>query len=188
MLTHGHGDHFGQTIELLTGTSARLIASSKLCDFVGKKFDEQRLLTIEPDDRLTVDAQDVLAVKATHRYGLEEFGGDVLGFLAYGRYTPWGTNMGFLISSEGRRIYHSGDTHVVRDILNPDVAFLSMDGVRTLNEKEAMEVISRINPKLVVPIHYKWHENGAKGVSRVKEAVKERVPFREMTYGEVLSV
>lgn len=61
--------------------------------------------------------------------------------------------MGYLISGKGREIYHSSDTYVVRGIHDPDVAFLSMDGLRTLNDIEVMEVIREITPKIVVPIH-----------------------------------
>lgn len=191
LLTHGHGDHFGQTFELLERTDAKLVASNRICDFVKKKFGEQRLLRIESNEKLKIDKTTVLALEATHKHGLEGFGGDVLGLLAYKRYTPCGTNMGYLISEEGKKIYHSGDTYVVRGVHNPDVAFLSMDGFRTLNEKEAIEVIREIKPKIVVPIHYKWHDNGEKIVEKVKGIIEHEqvnILFKKMTYGEVIDV
>lgn len=191
LLTHGHGDHFGQTFELLERTDAKLVGSNRLCDFVRKKFGEQRLLRIEPNQKLNVDRLTVLALEAKHKHGLEGSGGDILGLLAYERYTPCGTNMGYLISGERKKIYHSGDTYVVRGVHNPDVAFLSMDGFRTLNEKEAIEVIREIKPKIVVPIHYKWFYNGEKTVEKVKGTIEREeinVLFKEMVYGEEIEV
>ena len=191
LLTHGHGDHFGQTFELLERTKAKLVASRRVCDFVRKRIGrrEQILLRIEPSERVNIDETTVLALKAKHKYGLEGFGGDILGMLAYERYTPCGTNMGFLISAEGRKIYHSGDTHTVKGVHNIDVAFLSMDGLRTLNEKESLEVIREINARIVVPIHYRWLGKGRSTVKKVRGMIRHEAIdtlFKEMTYGEVM--
>lgn len=191
LLTHGHGDHFGQTFELLEKTDAKLVASNRVCDFVSKRFDEQRLIRIEPNRKIKIGKITVVALEARHRHGLEGFGGDVLGFLAFKRYTPCGTNMGYLISIERKRIYHSGDTYIVKGVHNPDVAFLSMDGFRTLNEKEAIKAIQEIKPKTVVPIHYKWRDNGKKIVEKVKEIIEREdidILFKEMAYGEIIDV
>lgn len=190
LLTHGHGDHFGQTFELLKKTEAKLITSNKICDFVKKRFSEQRLLRIEPNEKIEFDNLTIFALEARHKHGLEGFIGDVLGMFAYKRFTPCGTNMGYLISVEGKKIYHSGDTYIVKIIYNPDVAFLSMDGLRTLNEKEAVETIREIKPKTVVPIHYRWHRNGERIVKNVKKAIENggNILFKEMTYGEIIDV
>jgi L-ascorbate metabolism protein UlaG (beta-lactamase superfamily) len=191
LLTHGHGDHFGQILELLQETDAKLVASSKVCDSLSKRFDEQRLLRIEPHETLEIDKMTVSALEARHKRGLEGFGGDFLGLLAFKRYVPCGTNMGYLISVEGKSIYHSGDTYIVRGVHNPDVAFLSMDGLRTLNFREAVEVIRGIQPKIVVPIHFKWHGNGEKTVEKVRETVQHEEPtvlFKKMTYGEKIEI
>lgn len=190
MLTHGHGDHFGQTFELLEKTDAKLVASNRVCDFVEKKIDKQRLFRIEPHDKLNIGKLEVLATEAKHKHGLEGFGGDILGWLAFKRYTPCGTNMGYVISLEAKTIYHSGDTHVVRDVRSPKAAFLSMDGFRTLNEKEAIEVIREIKPKITVPIHYKIF-NGEKMVEKVRRMIEREevnVLLKEMEYGEVIDI
>jgi L-ascorbate metabolism protein UlaG (beta-lactamase superfamily) len=189
LLTHGHGDHFGQTFELLERTDARLVASNRICNFLKKKFSEERLMRIEPNEELKINDLNMLALEAKHKHDLEGFGGDMLGLFAYRRYTPCGTNMGYLISIKGKKMYHSGDTYTVRGVHNPDIAFLSMDGLRTLNEKEAIEVIREIKPKIVVPIHYKYLDNGKKTIEKVKGIVKyEEVLFMKMAYGEDIQV
>jgi L-ascorbate metabolism protein UlaG (beta-lactamase superfamily) len=193
-LTHGHGDHFGQTLELLERTGAKLVASNGVCDFIAKRTKKEldlrgRLLRIEPAGKLVVGELTVLALGAKHRHGLEGMGGDLLGLLAYSRYTPCGTNMGYLMTVQGKKIYHSGDTCVVKGVQVPDVAFLSMDGIRTMNEEEAVLAIREIRPRVVVPIHYKWREKGIKVVEKVKEAVEgESVSFKEMAYGEAIEI
>jgi L-ascorbate metabolism protein UlaG (beta-lactamase superfamily) len=191
VLTHGHGDHFGQTLELLERTKARLIASEKVCSFVSRRQDRERLLSIEPNEKLRINQLKISALKARHRYGLEGVGGDILGWLAYERYIPCGTNMGYLMSIEGKKIYHSGDTHVIADVYRPDIAFLAMDGFRTLNDKEAIDAIREIRPKIVVPIHYRVFRGGreiAKKVMRTVENEEKATEFRELTYGETMEI
>lgn len=78
-LTHDHGDHFGQTFELLERTNVKLVASNRVCNFVKKKFGEQRLMRIEPNEKLKIDKLTVLTLEAKHKHGLEGFGGDILG-------------------------------------------------------------------------------------------------------------
>jgi L-ascorbate metabolism protein UlaG (beta-lactamase superfamily) len=191
LLTHGHGDHFGQTLELLERTDTRLVASNRICDFLKKKFGEERLLRIEPNEKLEFGKATVFALDARHKHGFEGVGGDILGLLAYKRYIPCGTNMGYLISVQGTKIYHSGDTYVVSGAHNPDIAFLSMDGERTLNTEEAIQVIREIKPKIVVPIHYRWRPEGRKIVEKLKgiiESEKINTLFKEMAYGEAIGV
>jgi L-ascorbate metabolism protein UlaG (beta-lactamase superfamily) len=175
----------------LEKTDARLVASNRVCDFVNKKIPAQRLIRIEPHEKVTIGLLTLSALKAQHRHGLEGLGGDILGLLAYKKYIPCGTNMSYLISVNGKTIFHSGDTHIIKGVHNPDVAFLSMGGFRTLNEEEAVDVIREMCPTIAIPIHYKWHDTGEKIVENVKERVdreKIDVHFKEMAYGEVLEI
>ena len=192
LLTHGHGDHFGQTLALLKRTNAKVIASNRIGDFLLKKgIGKERILRIEPSERTEIYGITIIALSSEHKYGLEGFLGDVLGILAYKRYTPCGTNMGYLIAIEGKTIYHSGDTHIVNNVNRPDIAFLAMDGVRTLNTQEAIETIQRIHPKIVVPIHRKWNHLGKRTIRKVKQIIeKEKIPvvFKDISYGEVIEI
>ena len=78
----------------------------------------------------------------------------------------------------------------MKGVNNPDIAFLSMDGFRTMNEKEAIEVIREIKPKIVVPIHYRWHKNGERIVKNVKKTIENEgsIIFKEINYGEIIIV
>lgn len=149
------------------------------------------MLSIEPNEKLRISQLRISALKARHRYGLEGVGGDILGWRDYERDIPCGTNMGYLTSIGGKRIYHSGDTHVKADVYRPDIAFLAMDGFRTLNDKEAIDAIREIKPKIVVPIHYRVFRGGreiAKKVMRTVENEEKATEFRELTYGEAMEI
>jgi len=185
LITHGHADHFGQTFELLGRTDAKLIASPTVCQYVERRTGKERVMPIELSQELVVEDVTVRAVPAKHRHGLEGFGGDFLGMLVYRRYVPCGPNMGYVLSVDGTTIYHSGDTYDVEGVNTPDIAFLSMDGDRTMNATEALRAIERIDPKTVVPIHYRWNMEGRGVVEKVKNSVTE-VTFRELEYGEAI--
>ncbi|MFP3952186.1 MAG: MBL fold metallo-hydrolase, partial [Candidatus Bathyarchaeia archaeon] len=43
LVTHGHGDHFGQTLELMERQSVRLVASNLVCDYVADRLGEDRV-------------------------------------------------------------------------------------------------------------------------------------------------
>lgn len=186
LLTHGHGDHFGQTDELLKKTKAEVVASDELCDFLSKKYSVERLIRIKPSEQIEIDSVKISSFEAKHKHNLEGLLGDILGLMTYHSYVPCGTNIGYQISIEETVIYHSGDTHIVKDVSKPDIAFLSMDGLRTLDAMEALEVTKRIKPKVVIPIHYKWHDTGKETVKELKNELDrgEYTSIKEMKYGE----
>lgn len=191
LVTHGHGDHFGQTLELMEEKSVRLVASNQVCDYVADRLGEDRVVRIEPGMEVSIDEVNIEAVKAEHKHGLEGLLGDIIGSLLYRRFLRCGTNMGYLIEIEGYRIYHSGDTYKAPDVGTVDVALLGMDGLRTMNRDEALDVISRMKPCFVVPIHYRFFNGGRMNVEEIKEKVNDMIgetTFRELEYGEWLVV
>jgi L-ascorbate metabolism protein UlaG (beta-lactamase superfamily) len=191
LVTHGHGDHFGQTLELMEEKSVRLVASKQVCDYVADRLGEDRVIRIEPGELVSFDEVYVEAVEAEHKHGLEGLFGDIIGALLYRRFLRCGTNLGYLVKIDSYRIYHSGDTYKVPDIGAVDVALLGMDGFRTMNKDEAVEVILKMKPSFVVPIHYRFFDKGKEIVEKVKEAVNDmrgETIFRELEYGEWLEI
>lgn len=84
--------------------------------------------------------------------GTEEFEGPV--------YT--GTGAGYIIEFEnGAKFYFAGDTDlfgdmksVIGEFYKPDVAFLPIGDVYTMDPKQAAFATTLINPKYVIPYHY----------------------------------
>lgn len=66
--------------------------------------------------------------------------------------------VGYIISDRESRFYHAGDTDIIPEmdhLKNIDVALLPMGGTYTMTVNEAIDASNRINPKYVVPMHYK---------------------------------
>lgn len=71
-----------------------------------------------------------------------------------------GKNTIYLIEAEGMRLCHLGDlghkldAEQLEEINGVDVLFLPVGGVYTLDPAEASAVVSQIEPKIVIPMHF----------------------------------
>ncbi len=68
----------------------------------------------------------------------------------------------YLLQSEGINIAHLGDIgqkklyeEQVEALNNVDILFIPVGGVYTVGAEEAFEIANQIDPKIIVPIHYK---------------------------------
>ncbi|MDT7860675.1 MAG: MBL fold metallo-hydrolase [Saccharolobus sp.] len=71
-----------------------------------------------------------------------------------------GENSVYIIEKNGKKIVHLGDIghlpneKLYEEISEPDVLLIPIGGVITINYKEAIEIINKVNPRILVPIHY----------------------------------
>jgi L-ascorbate metabolism protein UlaG (beta-lactamase superfamily) len=91
-------------------------------------------------------------------------GVDIKGMLTY-HDTKSGAELGvniiYLLESEGIRIAHLGDLgHLlsdsqIREIDGVDILMIPVGGKYSINGKDAVKTIKQIEPKIVIPMHYK---------------------------------
>jgi len=64
--------------------------------------------------------------------------------------------LGFIVSIEGKRVYHAGDTDLIPEMsdIKCDIAFLPVSGTYVMNADEAAEAATRIKPEIAIPVHY----------------------------------
>jgi L-ascorbate metabolism protein UlaG (beta-lactamase superfamily) len=119
--------------------------------------------------------------------------------------SPWGginycgAAVGYVIKFEnGTKIYSAGDTglfydmkKVIGEIYQPDVAFLPIGNVFTMNEMLAAKATEWVNPKIVVPVHFATFpvltKTPDKFLSLVKEAKDKgdtRADVKSLTIGK----
>lgn len=68
-----------------------------------------------------------------------------------------GKGVGYVITLEGKKIYHAGDTDLIPEmdaLKDIDVALLPIGGKFTMDAEEAVEAAKVINPKVVIPVHH----------------------------------
>lgn len=93
-------------------------------------------------------------VKGVFIQGIPSFHDDVLG-------KERGQNTMYALEGEGIRVCHLGDfgqkeltPEQLESIGDVDILLIPVGGVYTINGKEAQKVISQLEPKIVVPMHY----------------------------------
>lgn len=146
-VTHGHGDHLGDTVEIAKKNNSLIITNHEIATYLNKFSLNTHSMHI--GGRTKFDFGTVKMTNALHGSGISE-GNEMI----YG-----GNPCGFIIEVNGKKIYHAGDTGLTYDMKllqseNIDVAFIPIGGNYTMDINDAVLAIDFIKPKKVVPIHY----------------------------------
>lgn len=147
LITHGHGDHIGDAIDIAKKNDALVIANFELANLCAKKG-----CNVHPMHVGGGHDFDFGHVKLTIAHHGGGYGEDA------SVYT--GPPVGFLITVDGKTVYHSGDTGLFLDMkligeMNPiDLAFLPIGDNFTMGIDDAVKAVELLHPKKVVPFHY----------------------------------
>ena len=138
LLTHGHDDHVGDTVEIAKRTGATLIAAFEICEY--------------PGGTLRHDGFEVSFTKAFHSSST----------MVDGQMIYLGNPCGIILRSEGKTIYHMGDTEIfgdmalIQEMYEPEVGLVPIGDRFTMGAKQAALACKRFFKfKMVVPIHYR---------------------------------
>jgi L-ascorbate metabolism protein UlaG (beta-lactamase superfamily) len=145
LLTHGHADHIGDTVDIAKASGAPVVAIVELAGEIG----EEGVDTFDPNLGGTVkfDWGWVKLVPAWHT-----------------STTPKGTvntPAGMVINFAGKTIYHLGDTALFSDLKlvagrgDPiDVALMCIGGHYTMDRIDAATAAEFVGATTVIPCHY----------------------------------
>lgn len=180
LVTHGHGDHLGDTVEIAKNNDATVITNFEISLYLQKKGVKVHSMHI--GGRYIFDFGTLKMTPALHGSGILE-GDEVI----YG-----GNPCGFLLAIDGKKIYHAGDTGLTKDMEllreeSVDLAFLPIGGNYVMDVLDAVKAVEFIRPKKVVPIHYGTWELILADVDLFKKKVEEMgVECIVMKPGDVL--
>jgi len=147
LLTHGHADHVGETIEIAERTGCSVVSIVELSGLLKKHGlpDDQ---AVEFNKGGTIDLEDfsVTLVSANHSSSYKgEYAGD-----------PGGLVLRF----DDLTFYHMGDTNIFADLelygdlYEPDIVCVPMGDYYTMGTKEATWACDLVQAPYAVPIHY----------------------------------
>jgi len=148
-LTHGHGDHVGDTVELSKRFNPEIVAMVELKGWLGQQgADVGEMPGHNKGGTIEAGGVNFTMVNAFHSSSSDE--GDYLGEAA-------GLVLGF---ENGTTIYFAGDTCVFGDmqligrIYSPNVAVLPIGGYFTMDPREAGVALELLGVQRCVPCHY----------------------------------
>jgi L-ascorbate metabolism protein UlaG (beta-lactamase superfamily) len=150
LITHGHGDHIGDAVEIAKKHNPKIVGIPELCGWLRKKGVKE---TSEMNKGGTQQVEDIKVsmVHADHSCGILD--GDTL---VYG-----GEAVGYVIEFEnGVKIYHAGDTNVfgdmaiIRDLYAPQIAMLPIGDHYTMSPREAAYACNLLKAHTVIPMHF----------------------------------
>lgn len=155
LITHDHFDHYSpdDVKKLLkAGTTVVSIAA------VTQKVRGAAVETVKPGDKVMVQGIDIEAVPA---YNVDK------------QFHPKSAgHVGFIVTVDGVRIYHAGDTDFIPEMANfrTDIALLPVSGTYVMTADEAVKAAGAIKPKLAIPMHYGAIVGGLSDAQRFAQA------------------
>ncbi len=151
LLTHGHFDHFGDTIPLAKETGATVISNFEIMSYLqGQGVENAQPL--QKGGTAQIGGIKVTATNAFHSSSIQTENGSLI----YG-----GEPMGYVLEFEsGFRLYHAGDTclfgdmQLIGELYNPNLAMLPIGDRLVMGPLEAAHATRLLGVNHVVPIHY----------------------------------
>ncbi|MGZ7119169.1 MAG: metal-dependent hydrolase [Methanobacterium sp.] len=149
-VSHGHADHFGDTMEIANRTGAVIVGNHELSVYLAKQGFEA--MGMNMGGTIYIHNIKITMVNSIHSSDM-----DFIEEMPAG-----GSSCGYIIQLENnRKIYHSGDTGifgdmktVIRDIYKPDIALLPIGDRFTMGPFEASIAAAWIDAKVIIPMHY----------------------------------
>lgn len=143
LVTHHHKDHCKKvTIDRLRDGTTKILAPKQCLKELGKL-----ITVVTPGTQIKTGSVTIRAVDAYNIPDPEKKK------IAHKK----GNGVGYLISIEGKTVYHAGDTDLIPEMKafeKIDLAMLPVGGRDfTMGSDEALQAIRIINPKAVIPMH-----------------------------------
>lgn len=155
--THSHYDHCDPAkIKSVRGDDTVIIAPLDCHEKIGGTVH-----ALKPGEEKFIDDICIRAVEAYNETRFRSPGNP---------YHPKGFGVGYVVTVEGKSIYHAGDTDFISEMkeLGPiDVALLPVGGTYTMETSDGADAALAINPKVAIPMHT-WD----KDISEFKEKVE----------------
>jgi L-ascorbate metabolism protein UlaG (beta-lactamase superfamily) len=149
LLTHGHGDHVGDTAGMCRRFGCPVVAQVEVGNWLkGKGVELTASTTPNKGGTVSVEGVSVTLTDANHSSSAGD--GTYLG-------EPCGLVLGL---EDGLTIYFAGDTNVfgdmalIRRVYAPDVAVLPIGDHYTMGPREAAVAAELVGAARVVPCHY----------------------------------
>ena len=163
IVTHAHGDHYGDTEAIATRSGAMLVSTFEIVNYAANNDVNGHGMNI--GGGYDFDFGQVTFTPAWHSS-------------AFPDGTYGGMPMGVVVESGGKTLYHAGDTALFSDMKligskwSIDVALLPIGDNFTMGPTDALTAIALLEPKVVIPVHYNTFDLIAQDAQTFKAQVE----------------
>lgn len=151
LLTHGHGDHVGDTVAIAKASGATVVANADLASWLGTQGVE-KLEMMNTGGTVHLDGFAVSMVRADHSSGMIVDGASVY----------LGNANGLIVKAPGEpTLWHMGDTDIFSDMAliaelhQPDIVIVPIGDRFTMGPESAALAVTRyLGGLTIIPAHY----------------------------------
>ena len=142
LVTHAHKDHAKEvTVNRLRRNDTLVVGPQRCIKNLGED-----IKVVEPGQEFSFEG---IKIETVNAYNTKKGN-------STRKVHHKGNGVGYLLTIEGKRIYHAGDTDFIPEMTelgSVDVALLPIGGTFTMDLQEAVRAAKAINPKIVIPMH-----------------------------------
>lgn len=147
LLTHAHGDHWGDTPDIAKRTGALVVGTHEIAQYIAVKHGHENSHAMNTGGSWKFDWGRVKLTYARHSSSFPD-----------GTYG--GSPNGFILEIEGKVIYNTGDTCPFSEMAwigeeyDVDLMLTPIGDNFTQGPEDAVRSVRMIRPRLTVPLHY----------------------------------
>jgi L-ascorbate metabolism protein UlaG (beta-lactamase superfamily) len=193
LVTHGHADHVGETLEVAKKTNARLLTIAELAGyFQTQGVPGNNIVRMNKGGTATAipgTPIKVTMIRADHSSTVAYTDPNT----KVTSLTPGGEAVGYILHLEnGLRILHAGDTALYGDMelfgkrYKPDVAMLPIGDHFTMGPEDAAEAARMWGVKTVLPMHYGTFPVLSGTVDAFKAALSAQITLKAPAPGDTV--
>ncbi len=166
LVSHGHGDHLGDTVDIAKRTGATVLSNFEIAGYCEGKGCKAHPLHIGGSRDFPFGH-----LKLTIAHHGSSF--------PDGHYA--GNPSGFLLTIDKKKIYDSADTGLFYDMKligeeGIDLAMLPIGDNFTMGPEDAVRAVKLIKPKVMIPMHYNTFDLLKQDPKSFASRVKKTVP------------
>ncbi len=147
LLSHGHGDHLGDTVSIAKRTGASVVTNFEIGNWLQAQG-VQTIIGMNVGGQYDCGFMNVKSTPAIHSSSLPDgsHGGNSCGYLIH--------------TASGQVLYFAGDTalfsdmQLIGDERQIDLAFLPIGDYFTMGPDDSLKAIRFLQPRMVIPMHY----------------------------------
>jgi len=147
LLTHAHGDHFGDTVDIARRSGALVVANAEIAQYLSERHEHGNVRGMNTGGSWSFDWGRVTMTDARHSSSFPD-----------GTYG--GNPNGFVVQAEGRTVYAMGDTSPFAEMawiaedFEIDLALIPIGDCYTMGPEMSVRAANLTKASRFVPIHF----------------------------------